>query len=180
MYLANQHELPTPKGGDTGGNTPWRLHFEYTIETKGEAEAHAAVCRGRHLRVATNENGEPLRRRKTVAVLSASDEKLQEVMRVSGATACSWTDTFNKETGRRTALERLETRLKAGGEGQLSAKDGKRLAQAARHAYDKRPHYNPLREALDLLKRVEEEDAKGQVGDVTRTEIERFLKQFNG
>ena len=42
MYLANQHELPTPKGGDKGGRTPWRLHFEYTLESKREAEAHAA------------------------------------------------------------------------------------------------------------------------------------------
>ena len=185
MYLKNQHELPAPSAQGEGDgqaktrNTPWRLHFEYTLESKEEADAHAAVCRERQLRVYTDKGGKTVRRRRTIAVLGASNEKHHEVTRFTGAAACSWTDTFSKEVGRRTALERLEKRLKAGAEGRLTAEQGKRLAQAARHVYNQRAHYKPLREALDLLKRVDTEAAKGQVGHVTQSSISIFLRQFN-
>lgn len=176
MYLANQNELPKPPGTAAGDGARWRLHFEYPLESEDEAERHAAVCRRRGLRVKSDEAGRPVQRRLTVAVLTLSDEERKELKRLTASTACSWTDTFDKETGRRTALERLRTRLTTGSNDWPNKNDGKTLARAVRWAYDQRPRYKPLPEALGLLRRVVEETEHGEAATVA--DIRTFLKQF--
>ena len=178
MYLTNQHRLPRVKvpGGTT--YAPWRLHFEYKLENKDEAEAHAAVCRRMRLPVRTDEQKQAVRRRQTIAVLAAADEQHHETVRFTGSAACSWTDTFNKETGRRTALQRLEERLNAGAESRLTPEEGKLLANGARHVYNQRLRYKPLREALQLLRKVDTEAEQEGVTKSTRENLKNFLKQF--
>ena len=176
MYLSKQNELPKPPGAPAGDAARWRLHFEYPLETQEQAEAHAAVCLARDLPVKRDEDGRPVRRRLTVAVLTLSDEERKEHSRLTASTACAWTDTFDKETGRRWALGRLMTGLKAGADNWLSKKDGKKLALAVRWTYSQRPRYKPLPEALGLLKRVVEETERGEVATVA--DIRKFLKQF--
>ena len=176
MYLSKQNELPKPPGAPAGDAAHWRLHFEYPLETEQEADRHAAVCNMRELRVKRDEDGRPVRRRLTVAVLTLSDDERNELSRLTASTACSWTDTFDKETGRRTALARLTTRLKAGTDDWPKKEDGKTLALAVRWAYNQRPRYKPLPEALGLLKRVVEQSERGEVATVA--DIRTFLKQF--
>ena len=180
MYLTNQETLPKAAGRAAGSGARWRLHFEYRVETEDQAEAHATVCRGRGLRVQLDDNGKPTRRRLTTAVLNAADAERKELERFSEEAACSWTDTFNKETGRRTALGRLETLLKAGAGGRLTADEGKRLARATRWAYSRREHYRPLAAARVLLSKALDKTRNGQtLNESTRKEIRDFLKQLN-
>ena len=177
MYLSNENRLPKPPGTPGEISTRWRLHFEYTLESEDDAGRHAATCLTRKLPVKTEGDGRPMRRRLTVAVLSLSDGKRKELARFSGSTACSWTDSFDKETGRREALVRLTTRLKAGGKSWPSKQAGDRLARGVRYAYEHRPRYKGLPEALQLLRRVVGETERGDT--VTMDGIRTFLKQFN-
>ena len=177
MYLEHQNGLPKPAGTPGADGARWRLHFEYPTESEEQAESHAAVCRTRQLRVKTDDNDRPVRRRLTIAVLSMSDDERKVLARFTGSTACSWTDTFDKETGRRTAMERLATRLKAGADERLSPEEHNTRARAIRCTYDQRPRYKPLREAPQLLNRVVDEAKAGE--SATVSEIRTFLKQFN-
>ena len=68
------------------------------------------------------------------------------------------------------------TRLKAGADDRLSTEDGNTLAWAVRNAYDYRPRYKPLSEALRLLNRVVKETEGGK--SATVSDIRTFLKQF--
>lgn len=180
MYLTNQDTLPKPAGRAAGSEARWRLHFEYGVETEQQAEAHARVCRSRSLRVQVDNNGKPARRRLTTAVLNAVDGEHKELDRFSEGATCSWTDTFNKETGRRTALGRLETLLKAGAGGRLSGDDGRTLARATRKAYSHRERYRPLVAARVLLSNALDRSRDGQtLNESTRKGIADFLKQLN-
>ncbi len=180
MYLTKQEALPKAAERSAGSEARWRLHFEYGVETEDQAEAHATVCRGRGLRVQLGDNGKPVRRRLTTAVLNAADGEHKELERFSEEAACSWTDTFNKETGRRTALGRLETLLKAGAGDRLTGEEGKTLARATRMAYSGRDRYRPLAAARILLSKALDKTRDGQtLNESTRKEIRDFLKQLN-
>ena len=177
MYLSNDNRLPKPPGTPGGNTTRWRLHFEYALESEDDANQHAETCRTRKLPVKTDGDGRPVQRRLTVAVLNLSDDKRKELARFSASTACSWVDSFDKETGRREALVRLATRLKAGGKSWPTKQDGNTLARGLRYTYEHRPRYKGLPEALQLLRRVVGETEHGDT--VTMEEIRTFLKQFN-
>ena len=177
MYLSNENRLPKPPGTPGEVTTRWRLHFEYTLESEDDAGRHAATCLSRKLPVKTEDDGRPMGRRLTVAVLSLSDGKHKELARFSASTACSWSDRFDKETGRREALRRLTTRLEAGGKSWPTTQSGKRLASGVRYAYEHRPRYKGLPEALRLLRHVVGKTERGET--VHLDDIRTFLKQFN-
>ena len=180
MYLSNQERLPQAGGRPAGSEALWRLHFEYDIENREDADMHAALCRQRGLRVKVDENDKPVQRRRTTAVLTAADNEGNPLDRLSQSATCSWTDTFSKETGRREALARLETLLKAGAEGRLSEEEGRTLALATRGAYKHRDHFRPLAEARRLLSQALEESSGGRpLSETTTGEIRDLLKQLN-
>ena len=180
MYLTNQDTLPQAAGHAASSEARWRLHFEYGLETEQQAEAHARICRRRGLQVQVDNKGKPTRRRLTTAVLNAEEGQGKELDRFSESAACSWTDTFNKETGRRTALGRLEGLLKTGAEGRLTVDEGRTLARATRRAYSHRDRYRPLAAARILLSNALDKTRDGQTLDEsTRKRIRGFLKQLN-
>ena len=192
MYLANQETLPKPPGTPKDSKSKWRLHFEYRLESRADAERHAAVCVSRKLPITTDDDGRTVRRRQTVAVLNLSNEQREELTRFSATTTCSWTDTFDKETGRSEALRQLTTRLKteaqerddrAEGAGDSGASmpwpskdEGHALARGVRSAYVQRPRYKPLTKALELLREAVKETS--DQSPLTTDRIRKFLKQF--
>ena len=191
MYLANQETLPKPPATPKDNKVRWRLHFEYRLESRADADQHAAVCVSRRLPITTDGDGRTVRRRQTIAVLSLSNEQRNELTRFSASTTCSWTDRFDKETGRREALRHLTTRLKTeaqepgaraetgDGEGTApwpSKEEGHALARGVRAAYVQRPRYKPLTKALELLREVAND--AGERNPLTTYHIITFLKQF--
>ena len=177
MYLPNQHKLPKPTSAPRGKHGRWRLHFEYKIESEQEAQRHATECQARQLPVKRDPEGHVVQRRVTIAVLTMKTEQHDEIARFSASTTCSWTDTFKKETGRQTALARLETEIKGTTDDGLTPTDRDRLAHGVRYAYNQRSRYQPLPDALQYLKEVVYQTDQGESPNVD--EIRQFLKQFN-